>query len=283
MSETSMPFSPLANYPGGKRKLMRYLRPVLFGRGAARYVEPFFGGGNSGLYVAHADQAASYVFNDVDVGIYSMWSTVQHHREAMKKRISLYIPRREHHERMRFLFTDIERPTDPKTIIRLGFAKFAAHRISFSGLGLVGNVLGGPDAKCEVDHRWRPAHHIRCIDYWHSVIASRKIVFANDDWRTVLAGCGENDFVYLDPPYPVERQFYLHGFTEADHVELAATLKAAKFRWALSYNNHWSIWRLYDGWADIQRVFSESAMSRVHTETCELIITPMIPGHLLTN
>jgi DNA adenine methylase len=265
----------MGNYPGSKRKLMRDLRPYLFGHRAARYVEPFFGGGNAGLYVAHADQAGSYVFNDVDVGIYSIWSSVQQYPEAMKKRISLYIPRREHHEMCRFLFANIERPTDPKTIIRLGFAKFVAHRISFSGMGLAANsALGSDTSIYPVDHRWSPDHHIRCIDYWHGVMSKRKIVFANDDWRTVLAGCGENDFVYLDPPYPVEKQLYWHDFKESDHVDLAAALRDAKFRWCLSYNNHHSIWRLYDGWTDIRRVFSESAMSRKHTETCELIITP---------
>ena len=62
------------------------------------------------------------------------------------------------------------------------------------------------------------------------------------------------DLVYLDPPYYEKGdQLYKHKFTPQNHEDLAATLKAAEFDWAISYDDHHEIRRLYDG-ATVKRL-----------------------------
>jgi D12 class N6 adenine-specific DNA methyltransferase len=51
------------------------------------------------------------------------------------------------------------------------------------------------------------------------------------DYKSVLAQCGPDDVVYLDPPY-VKR--WVSAYKNIDHTELVELLLGAKFRWLLS-------------------------------------------------
>src|SRR5207249_2147462 len=58
-------------------------------------------------------------------------------------------------------------------------------------------------------------------------------------------------FVYLDPPYYARGgSLYKYAFTDADHRRLAVALHAARYRWALSYDDHPRVRQLY-AWAEV--------------------------------
>lgn len=73
----------------------------------------------------------------------------------------------------------------------------------------------------------------------------------NTDAFELLPTLGENDFVYLDPPYVNNRNgkstFRLYGvdFELKDHYRLAEILRAAKFKWCLSYGDRPLVLDLY--------------------------------------
>jgi DNA adenine methylase len=69
--------------------------------------------------------------------------------------------------------------------------------------------------------------------------------------------------IYADPPYIVEGGRYQHGFTEEDHLRLAAALgRFRKTRIIVSYYEHPLLSDLYPGWTKTTHVRRRSLASQ---------------------
>ena len=76
-------------------------------------------------------------------------------------------------------------------------------------------------------------HYEKTLRRAHQILSSTRPLITSLDWKQTVANLGENDFVYLDPPY---LGAIVHGYGPKDlnHVEMIEILQTAKFRWLLS-------------------------------------------------
>lgn len=121
--------------------------------------------------------------------------------------------------------------------------------------------------------RWTPngghggqrfASAVDSIPAWHNRL--RRTLILRRDAFDLLARIDDvsNVAIYVDPPYLVKSDSYLHDLTPEDHVRLAAAL--ARFRSArvvVSYYEHPRLADLYPGWT--KRTF-DVAKNTGHTQ-----------------
>lgn len=257
----------LIRYPGAKNKLVADILNALPEElvvplnvsPSVHYVEPFFGSGAVGIAVMRLMHRRSAVtIADADIGIVSLWRAVKESPRELCQRIKRYSPSVESFYELKSsdgTFTDT---------VDTGFRKLALHRISVSGFGyMAGGPIGGRSQAGDytVDCRWRPDKMVARIERL-SALFNRfdKLSILHADVFDVLNSANiaatdyERTFVYLDPPYYEKGdQLYKHKFTPQNHEELASVLKASRFDWAISYDDHPEIRRLYEG-AEIRRL-----------------------------
>ncbi|MGP1444798.1 MAG: DNA adenine methylase [Treponema sp.] len=63
-------------------------------------------------------------------------------------------------------------------------------------------------------------------------------VFKNKDFREILVGANNSDFIYCDPPYAGRYTDYYSGWSEEDEHDLFELLKATKAKFILSSWHH---------------------------------------------
>lgn len=276
-------------YPGSKAKLIREIERVLpddllWGplwksgfRGT--YCEPFVGAGAmaSALLPGIPDKTHVWL-NDKDYWMVCLWQSVYADHKSLCKLINAFTPTAESF--YEFKSQDGSASIDP---VEAGFRKLALHQISFSGLGSrAGGPLGGKqqeNSKYTADCRWCASRLTKKIAALHSEL--RRFVRVDitcKDFSAPLEAIRNQAFVYLDPPYYEKgAQLYKHSMEHADHERLSEILRAARFRWALSYDDHFAIRQLYS-WAkitEVQAVYTTatSKLSR-RPKNQEIVITP---------
>jgi DNA adenine methylase len=246
-------------YPGSKAKLYRkllasfpenYTAP-LWSRPDGTYCEPFFGSGAIGWQVlTNMRTDLSVIINDLDAGIAALWTAVRDCPRDLKRLVDAFRP--SPHEFYRFKEEDGDSSRD---LVRQGFQKLALHQMSFSGLGaMAGGPLGGRHQRSEynTDCRWNPARIGSRIIRCHKIMARfARFDILCADFAPALADLPADAFAYLDPPYYAQgASLYKHAMTDGDHARLASLLRAAPFRWVLSYDDHPRVRELYS-WAHL--------------------------------
>lgn len=277
----------LIRYPGSKAKLAKAIRNkfpaevwgAVFQDGDPwEYREPFFGAGAIGFdFLRRLDYRAKVTLNDRDPGIAALWQTVAWDPWTLCKRIDATKPTPE-------LFYELKEEDGRSDLPRYEIAvrKLTLHRLSFSGLGYMsGGPLGGKDQSSayNVDCRWNPEVMKQEINKLHKLLKRfSDLNITNTDFRTALQGVGDRCFVYLDPPYYEKGpQLYKHSMDHEDHVVLAMKVRNLPGAWALSYDDHPEIRRLYS-WATIAPIEFKYTMARAkdssRPKNQEVVITP---------
>lgn len=104
-----------------------------------------------------------------------------------------------------------------------------------------GNSGGSPGT------RWFSA--VRSIAHWRKRLETTTIL-RRDGFEVIENIADEAECViYVDPPYIVKSGTYEHDFAEADHERLRGLLgRFKKSRVVVSYYDHPTVRKLYDGW-----------------------------------
>jgi DNA adenine methylase len=102
---------------------------------------------------------------------------------------------------------------------------------------------------------WNPGRICNRILRYHDLFRRfRKVEIRHLDFEEALKLVHPEGFAYLDPPYYVQGSvLYKYSMSEDDHVRLARVLRAAPFRWVLSYDDCPRIRELYC-WARIGEI-----------------------------
>lgn len=103
--------------------------------------------------------------------------------------------------------------------------------------------------------RWHGA--VRSIAAWHRRLC-KVTILRRDGFEVLKKIADEADAaIYLDPPYLIKSDRYVHDFTDADHQRLAdAVCRFRRARVVVSYYDHPRLAELYPGWTrlDCSRV-----------------------------
>lgn len=225
---------PMIKYRGGKsRELSRLLEwvPDTFDR----YIEPFFGGG--ALYFAIAPDNA--VINDLNARLMSFYGDVADNYDRMRTELdeieSVYESNRRDYEALKQRFPDDRVPDANEalyysmraqfnglesTLLLAGTLYYYINKTAYSGMIRYNN-----NGEFNVPYGRYKHFNTRVVTEKHSVLL-RSATRMNTDFENVLAGCGPDDFVFLDPPYDSPFSDYGNeetkdGFSEDDHCRLA--------------------------------------------------------------
>jgi DNA adenine methylase len=234
-------------YPGGKSKLKKTIVPFIESKSELNplemaYYEPFFGGGSIGLELLRLN-FKEYNFNEYDTALFYLWKTI-FYTDCIDlfKLIDQYVPIVDDFEKFK---DDLLNCSD--TEINLGFKKLVLHQISYSGLGVkAGGPIGGKNqsSKYDVSCRWNSKKIIQKIKEIKKESFNKVINFTNNSFEDI--DFGENNFLYLDPPYYEKgNELYQYGFTQKQHENLYQILNTTKNYWILSYDNNSYIKEMY--------------------------------------
>lgn len=239
--QTRVKAKPLLKWPGGKRRLLKYLLPLIpkkFGR----YHEPFCGGG--ALFFAL--QPAGSLLSDTNPELINCYRQVRDRPEQMIRLLRDW-------ENTEEAYIQI-RSWNPKDVLERAARLLYLTRLSFNGIyrlnsrGEFNVPYGRRDHMATCD-----PEQIRAVS---SVLASSRLNC--DDFEAVERRASSGDVVYFDPPYvlPDDNSGFVryngHGrnFQWDDQVRLAKValrLRSRGVRVLVSNANHPEIRNLYRG------------------------------------
>lgn len=242
--------SPL-RYPGGKRRLVGYLKEALRLSGVrpTLFVEPFAGGASVALQLLNDGVVERVGLGEKDPLVAAFWRTVftdperlirEMHRAELTveawERFRAYRPRSDWGKALKCLYLN---------------------RTSFSGiLSETAGPIGGKAQASAYDVGCRfPKDRIEKRIRQASTLADRVAFVHEGDWSETVelalseAASPADVFVYLDPPfYHKADRLYRHHFDDRDHERLADGVAALAERgvpFVLSYDDADEVAALY--------------------------------------
>lgn len=241
-------------YPGGKGFLSNFLVAQIdarFGSERPKYAEPFCGGAGAAINLLLSNRVEHLYLNDADHRVYSAWrAMIDEPRRFLDRLSKVKVDIPTWNKSLRIIHDSTKRTYD----FNLGFATFFVNRTSRSGVIMGAGPIGGysQEGKWKIDARFNKdtlRHRIReiakrsqhitlsCLDglefckSLQSELQASKVLF------------------FIDPPYvQAGSRLYYDGMDTNKHAELARWLKKADpLHWVVTYDNHPSVRRNFEG------------------------------------
>ena len=257
-------YTPL-RYPGGKGKLVPYIKSIFDSNGLVDgvYVEPYAGGAAVALELVLHEYVKKVYINDISAGVAAFWRSVLDNTDAFCGVISSAKLTMDEWYKQR----EIQRHPKEYDDLALGFSTFFLNRTNRSGI-LGAGVIGGKEQKgtWKMDARFNAPDLIQRIRTIARV--RNRIEFHQEDALTfidkVSPSLPAKSLIYLDPPYYVKgSDLYLHHYQHDDHVKIAKRIAKLKNRnWIVSYDNTPEVRPLYSRFRNITYSLSYSAQER---------------------
>ncbi len=237
-------------YPGGKSRAMKYLEEYFPHVGNMKeYYEPFLGGGSVAIFVTKKFPHLRMRVNDLFVPLYQFWDNLQNntkelHQGVMDFRLTNNTP--DSIKENIAEYRKIIRSSETSSLDRAIYW-YIINKCSFGGLGL----SGGFSESSSISN-----FTIKIIDdllVYSQIISNWEIT--NYSYETVMEEANEDSFVYLDPPYDLDKQNSsgLYGdngsmHNKFDHVLFAENCLKCPAKQLVSYNNEQEIIDRYPNW-----------------------------------
>ena len=225
--------NPVLKYRGGKsREILRFLQyiPDNFNR----YIEPFFGGGAVFFYL-EPDNA---IINDLNGRLMMFYQQLRDDYPAMRIQLDelqrQYEVNQAEYKRLKALSPDERVPNanedlyykirelfnHPDDSFLDGVLYFFINKTAYSGMIRYNN-----SGEYNVPFGRYPNLNTHLVTAQHSELLQRAELF-NMDYRNIFDMAGEDDFIFLDPPYDCIFNDYgnidmMNGFDETEHRRLA--------------------------------------------------------------
>lgn len=222
--------SPL-RYPGGKSRAVNQIAAMMPGN-FTEYREPFVGGGSFFINLHQRRLHLPIWINDLNRDLYCFWKHAQTDLDSLVAEATKI---RDGATDGQNLFNKLmaEYESGLSTFER-AVRFFVLNRITFSG-----TVDSGGYSQQAFDRRFT-ASSIERLGELRSVLAEVKIT--NLDYTELLAGAGEDVFIFLDPPYLRAAKSKLYGrrgalHTAFDHRAFAENMKNCCAKWLITYDD----------------------------------------------
>jgi len=215
----SKPVKSPISWPGAKRRLLKHLLPLLPSHKC--YVEVF--GGGASLLLAKP-RSNIEVYNDVDGDLVAFFRNVRYHLDALLFEIEWTLNSR------RELADMLAQPglTEIQRVARW----FVRNKISFGGQGRsfgTSKVSGG----ASLGSRGNRLLALRDLNARLDSVCVEQL-----PWEKLIAQYDSaHALFFCDPPYFADGGSCYNAFTPDDLSRLAATLKAAKGSWILTFED----------------------------------------------
>lgn len=201
---------PAFAYPGSKARLAKSIAAVL--PSGKRFVEPFAGRGNVYFYVAAHGMYPKYWLNDIQTAPFLFTLRIGHILSVPKPgKESLYKYRAASRDKT-------------KSPLARNHSLLLEPYLCWNG-GVYGQSGG--------TRRGTQAGYYEKLRLASEILRGTDTKITRLDYLDVLAQCGPDDIVYLDPPY-IDANVKAYSDKTLDHREMVEILKKAKFKWVLS-------------------------------------------------
>lgn len=215
--------SPL-RYPGGKSKIIPYVHSRLNRNKARTFVEPYAGGASVGLSLLEAGAIEKLHLNDLDYGIYALFTVIFSDPGPILERLDHVTPTHEmYFESQRRILSNHHYDN----LYDAAWDMLIVNRLSFSGISKA-NPLGGKNGtQKELLSRWNPATLKKRIERLWALRDAVSV--SNRDALEVIEEFywDEETTLFIDPPYvdkgPV---LYTKSYSDNNHVDLCVLLES---------------------------------------------------------
>ncbi len=246
--------NPAFSYSGGKRRLLKYILPVIPEH--STYIEPFAGG--LAVFLAK-ERAKVEVINDIDSEVSGFYLYVREHLDSLLTEMEWYLHSVEIFNRL----LENKGLTELQKVARWYLLKVS----SFSGFG---------DYYARDNRGYRgfdKDKHIPIIKELHARLQG--VYIEKRDWQQVVNYYDNSEaFIYFDPPYCTGDSGTYDAFSPNDMEMLRNKLYNLKGRWLLSCDGSDICREIFADFAKVEISFKYSAGTgnRVRPEKREMIV-----------
>ena len=230
--------SPL-RYPGGKTRACKKLEEILNKKynidNFNNFISPFFGGGSFEFYIQN-NYNLNIIANDKFKPLYTFWNICKNNKEKLCNELNNYLSniQKEDFNRLR---AEIMNENDE---LKQSVMYFIINRCSFSGATLSGGFSLESSQKRFTQSSIDRVNNLNLTKFNIFNLDFEEFINNNDD---------ENNFIFLDPPYYLEKKSKLYGnngdmHESFDHTKLYNCISRKK-NWLMTYNNCDFIKNLY--------------------------------------
>lgn len=213
--------SPL-RYPGGKSKLIDYIYSKMNPNKTDVFIEPFAGGASVGLSLLEAKVINKLILNDLDFGIYSLFSIIKNNPDELIEKINNHTPT---HEDYYAAQENIKNNYKGCGVFKSAWSLLLVNRLAYSGIFKAG-PLGGKNGNADdLLIRWSPKTLTKRIKAINKM--SDRITALNMDACELImeAYWNEQATIFIDPPYFRKgKDLYNHYYNEKEHIKLSVLL-----------------------------------------------------------
>lgn len=220
MNFAENPISPVLVWPGGKRRMLKYIIPAIAPHRC--YVELFAGG----LAVLLAKPRSEVeVINDINRDLVTLYRVLKHHAPALECELCGLINSRED-------FIASKQPAPAETDVQHAARWLFRNRLSFGGDGDSFGVVTQNGGGAQTNLRRVISQAYLVGDRLHGVVIEHL------SWERCLEIYDRtHTFFFLDPPYVDCAQRTYQSFTQDDMKAIAARLRKLKANWLLTVND----------------------------------------------
>jgi DNA adenine methylase len=222
-------------YPGGKVKMATKIAEYF--RNFDTVLCPFLGGGSVELNLADLDKRV--ISADIDKHLINCWQTLCQNKDEMYEYAKEYydifhsdISK----EKKRDLFYEIKESAGEWLDVKGAAQYWVVNRISFSGLGLLGG-FSEQAIKAEfgplILKRLKEWKKPECFEIPQCLPFTQMMMKYPDVP------------MFLDPPYPLKKDWLYPNHKNFDHVKLATFLRSTNIPFMMTYSNCTEIKELY--------------------------------------
>lgn len=253
--------SPL-RYPGGKSKLAEKLYTAMRPEQLETLISVYTGGASVELALLDAKLIKNLILNDIDFGIYALFSLIKSHPDDLIQRIKSCDPSHDEFFKNRDIIKQDYKDVD---LLDAAWAMLLVNRLAYSGIYKANPLGGRKGSKEKLLSRFNPDALCRRISHIHKMsdriqVHQQNAVEFIEEYMWL-----ERSTIYSDAPYFLKgHALYRHFYTDKQHIEVCELFDSMyeefpNADFILTYDNHPFIRELYDRYAtqiEIDRRFS---------------------------
>jgi DNA adenine methylase len=222
---------PIFRYSGGKGRELKRINDIISEIEFNRIVEPFVGGGAFAFSQEKPSLISDIRSNNIDV--YKAVADEEQFKYLLKKVDELRLVTDKKQLGKEFYYWRDKKYKNCNALWEKAFRWIIIRQLCYSGMDRVNQKTG----KFNVPYGWYPKFTTKLNQEHHDLLKTWEIKECS--FETSIKNTGEDDFIFLDPPYLERSSDYGSGDHSLKlHEDLFECLKNTKAKWLLIHTRH---------------------------------------------